>query len=159
MLTLSFLQSLLFSKFPLLIRDCQSFRLVEKSKQDKRNTWSLSKNKYTWLELLELVLLLQGSTLPISIPAQRFPCWHLHEEVAFAFGECIWCHVFFAVTLLWWHVKVISAEQGAFVNFLRKDMGMNRKDIVCLKTAVFFPHTFPHFFFLIFPPGFFVGSL
>lgn len=66
------------------------------------------------------VVVQQDLTLPISVPSKRFAYWHLCDEVAFAFGRCIWCHVFFAVTLFWWHVKVISAEQGAFVNFLRK---------------------------------------
>lgn len=150
MLTLSFLQSLLFSKFPLLIRDCQSWRLPEKSKQDKRNNRSLSKNKCTWL-----VLVLQGSTLPISIPAKRFSCWHLHEEVAFAFGGCIWCRVFFAVTLFLWHVKVISAEQGASVNFLRRDLGMkhplNDKDVGLSENCWVFPsHIPPCFLFPLF---------
>lgn len=156
MLTLSFLQSLLFSKFPLLIRDCQSLRLTEKAKQDKRNTWSLSKkiNVHDLNSGTCLVLVLQGSTLPISIPAKRFACWHLHEEVAFAFGGCIWCRVFFAVTLFWWHVKVISAEQRTSVNFQRKDLGMkhplNSKDVACLKIAGFFPHTFSQFIFFFF---------
>lgn len=104
------------------IRDCQSLRLLEESKQDKRNSCSLSKlNARGWNSWsMSCALVPQDLTLPVSIPSEWFAYWHLRDEVAFAFGRCIWYHVFFAVSLFLWHVKVISVEEGASVNFPRK---------------------------------------